>query len=68
MWVWRLRTVRDWNKYTSSNWLSLRLDEDPWQSIDAQEEALRLKLSDSERLAWEEYKNAEIELEISAKN
>ncbi len=48
-----------------SNWLSLRLNEDPWQSIEAQEEALSLKLSDSERLVWEEYKNAEIEFEIS---
>ena len=48
-----------------TNWLSLRLNEDPWLSIEAQEEALSLKLSDSERLAWKEYKNAEIELEMS---
>lgn len=46
----------------STNWLSLRFDEDPWQSIDAQEEALRLKLSDSERVAWEEYKKADTKL------
>ena len=51
--------------FHNSNWLSLRLNEDPWQSIEAQEEALSLKLSDSERLVWEEYKNAEIEFEIS---
>ena len=51
--------------FHNSNWLSLHLNEDPWQSIDAQEEALLLKLSDPERLAWEEYKNAEIAFEIS---
>ncbi len=49
----------------STNWLSLRLDEDPWRSIEAQEKALRRKLSDSERLAWEKYENADIELKIS---
>lgn len=45
-----------------SNWLSLRLDEEPWRSIEAQEEALSLKLSDSENLAWEEYKKADAKL------
>ena len=49
----------------STNWLSLHLDEDPWLSIEAQEEALRLKLSNSERLVWKKYKNAEIEFETS---
>lgn len=49
----------------STNWLSLRLDEDPWRSIEELKEALRLKLSDSERLAWDEHKNAEIKFEIS---
>ena len=53
--------------FHNSSWLSLRLDEDPWRSIEAQEEALSLKLSDAERLAWEEYKNAEIEFEIPRK-
>ncbi len=33
----------------STNWLSLRLDEAPWRSIEAQEEALSQKLSDSEK-------------------
>ena len=50
--------------FHNSNWLSLRLDEEPWRSIETQEEALSLKLSDSERLVWEEYQNAEIEFEI----
>ena len=58
------RYVIGTNSYFT-NWLSLRLDEDPWRSIEELKEALRLKLSDSERLAWEEYKNAEIEFEIS---
>ena len=48
-----------------TNWLSLHLDEDPWRSIEAREKALRRKLSDSERLAWEKYENADIELKIS---
>ena len=46
----------------STNWLSLNLNEDPWRSIEAQEEALRRKLSDSESLAWEEYKKADTKL------
>ncbi len=48
--------------FHNSSWLSLRLDEEPWLSIEAQEKALRLKLSDSERLAWEEYKKADTKL------
>ena len=55
------RYVIGTNSHTT-NWLSLRLDEEPWRSIDAQEEALRLKLSDSERLAWEKYKKANTKL------
>ena len=43
----------------SMSWLSLRLDKDPWRSIKAREEGFSLKLSDSERLAWKEYKNSE---------
>ncbi len=55
------RYVIGTNSHTT-NWLSLRLDEDPWRSIEEQKEALRLKLSDSERLAWEEYKKANTKL------
>lgn len=48
--------------FHNSSWLSLRLNEDSWRSIEAQEEVLSLKLSESERLAWEEYKKAETKL------
>lgn len=48
----------------STSWLSLRLDKDPWRSIKAREEAFRLKLSDSERSAWEEYKDADHKLSL----
>ena len=43
----------------STSWLSLLLDKDPWRSIKAREEAFRLKLSDSEKLAWKKYKDTD---------
>ena len=53
------RYVIGTNSHTT-NWLSLRLDEDPWRSIEEQEKALSRKLSDSERLAWEEYEKYKV--------
>ncbi len=44
---------------SSMNWLSLRLDEEPWQSPDARLKALLPTLEASERLAWERYKETE---------
>ncbi len=42
-----------------AHWLSLRLDEEPWQLPGARVKALLLKLSEEQRLAWEEYEQAE---------
>ena len=42
-----------------TNWLSLRLDEEPWQSSDARVKALLPRLNSEQRLAWKEYKKAE---------
>ena len=41
-----------------TNWLSLRLGEDPWRSSDARMEALFSKFNEHERKAWKEYKAA----------
>lgn len=40
---------------SSSKWLSLRIDDEPWRSPDERHEALSLVLSESERSAWDEY-------------
>ena len=38
-----------------SNWLALGLDEEPWKSPEERRQSLLLRLSESERLAWEEF-------------
>ena len=40
-------------------WLSLRLDEDPWQSPEERTEALLVELSEAEREAYETFKKVE---------
>jgi hypothetical protein len=40
---------------TSTNWLSLRLDESPWTPPDAQLISLISEFSDEERKAWDQY-------------
>ena len=40
---------------SSSSWLSLGLNEEPWRSPEERRQALVLKLSESERLAWDEH-------------
>ena len=47
---------------SSSNWLSLRLEEEPWKSPEERKQALLLKLNGSELAAWEEYQTAKAEL------
>ena len=44
---------------SSTNWLSLRLEEEPWQSPDARVEVLLPRLNAEQRLAWEKYNEAE---------
>ncbi len=44
---------------SSTNWLSLRLEEPAWQSPDARMAALLKGLSEKERSAWEEFKAAD---------
>ena len=39
----------------SSNWLSVRLDDDQWQSPQERTDALRVTLSESELFALEEF-------------
>ena len=43
----------------SSNWLSVRLDDDQWQSPQERTDALRVTLSESELFALEEFENAQ---------
>ena len=44
---------------SSTNWLSLRLEEPPWQSPDARMAALLAGFSDEERSAWKRFKAAD---------
>ena len=53
-------TNDDFSRYvirddSPSNWLSLRLNEEPWQSPEERRQAWELKLSESELFAWHEY-------------
>ena len=43
--------------FKQTNWLSLRLDEDPWQSPEDRTEAWLCKLSDKELKAWKGYQD-----------
>ena len=45
-----------------SNWLSLRLEEEPWKSPEERKQALLLELNESELAAWDEYQTAKAEL------
>ena len=47
---------------SSSNWLSLGLDEDPWQSPEERRQALAATLSEPGRSAWEQYVSAKASL------
>ena len=56
--------LNDFGRYvigseSESNWLSLRLDEDPWQSPEQRTETLLAKLDQTERAGYEEFKRAE---------
>ena len=42
-----------------SNWLSLGLEEEPWQSPEERKQTLLLELNISELLAWEEFQKAQ---------
>lgn len=44
---------------SSTNWLSLRLEEPAWQSADARMAALLKRFSEEERTAWEAFKAAD---------
>ena len=46
----------------SSNWLSIGLEEEPWQSPEERKQTLLLELNESELLAWEEFQRAESEI------
>ena len=46
----------------SSNWLSLGLDEEPWQSPEERQQVLVATLSEPERSAWERYVSAKASL------
>ena len=50
----------------SSNWLSLRLEEDPWQSPQERIDAFRSTLSEPELLALEHFDKAQARLPIVA--
>ncbi len=45
-----------------ANWLSLRLEEEPWRSPEERIEALLLELNASELAAWDEYQTAKAEV------
>ena len=47
---------------SSSNWMSLALEEEPWQSPDERRQALLLELNESELLAWDEFQRAKAEM------
>ena len=51
---------------SSSNWLSIGLNEELWQSPEERRQVLVSKLSDTERLAWEEFGAAKASLPPSA--
>ena len=54
--------IGDFGRYVigeRSNWLSLRLDEERWQSPDSRLESLVTTFNAEERSAWEEYRKAE---------
>ena len=58
--------LNDFGRYvigseSESNWLSLRLDEDPWQSPEQRTETLLTKLSAAQKEAYKEFKSAEDE-------
>ena len=46
----------------SSHWLSLGLEEEPWQSPEERKQTLLVELNESELLAWEEFQRAESEI------
>ena len=46
----------------SSDWLSVRLDEDRWQSPDERLQILLENMSNDERLAWDEYQRTEAKI------
>ena len=46
----------------SSDWLSVRLDEDRWQSPDERLQILLENMSNDERLAWDEYERTEAKI------
>ena len=45
-----------------STWMSLGLEEEPWQTLEERKQALVLELNESELSAWEEYQREEAEL------
>ena len=47
---------------SSSNWLSLGINDEPWQSPEERRQALELKLSESERFTWDQYVAAKASL------
>ena len=48
-----------------TNWLSLRLEEEPWLSPKERIEVWNSKLSERERMAWEEYEDRNIDRPIT---